>query len=59
MIRNNKCLELGLLEHHRSQKEVECPSTGRLKALYVMALSMTDEQQALFEDENSCFQGND
>jgi hypothetical protein len=34
-------------------KEVECPSTGRLTAFPVMVLSMTKEQQKLYENEKS------
>lgn len=34
-------------------KEVECPSTGRLTAFPVTVLSMTDEQQALYKNEES------
>ncbi|MBB1370301.1 hypothetical protein [Pseudoalteromonas sp. SR45-4] len=35
-------------------KEVECPSTGRLTAFPIMVLSMTDEQQVSFKSEVSC-----
>jgi len=34
-------------------KEVECPSTGQLTAFPVMVLSMTKEQQKLYENEKS------
>ena len=34
-------------------KEAECPSTGRLTPFPIMVLSMTDEQQALYKNEES------